>query len=690
MLFKFIWKFKYYLGVFCLLLFGFCLYQLTNANIYFDSERIINELEGSANVDLKIVDDNNLIFLGITFSDSLDYQDFSDINSFHKELKKSDYVNRVFSIINDKKIINMGLFPMAKKTMNLSTNETYVTSLASLGSANNFITADTKNLLFLIEASPSLSNQQTKEFINQLYDTKINDKSANVSIAGRAPSELYFEKKVIREFVIITVISSVLCFLFLLLLTNNLPLVLFTVSSVVASIVVTLGISQIIFGGIELVMIITPAILFIVCISDIMHLSNKQQTNKENNFSFFDLRMNLVGKAVILTSLTTAMSFLTFLVNDILPIVRFGIITSIGVVFTLFIALVVYAICIDKNIHETRPTPALKKLTDGILDWFGRLKNNLVFHITTAIFVVFGIYAVFNVNIDNYLTDEINKKSEMYKQTAYFDQFFGGIKPLTVMVEKTDAVSSDDLSEVKELLISLGFAVDFTNTSFEGMASRGINNMLNQSDDRHFFICRSGDIGSLATLEKMKALEASFPQLVFSYSGAGYLFDLLGNDLTKKLIFGLFIAIFSIGLVFFVMNKFDYRFFIIAVIPNLVPIVLCLGVLYQLGFYFSLSNAFIFTIVFGLIVDDSIHVISSYTNHIKRGVAKNEALHLTVNNTGSAIIKTTFVVLLCLLPLAFSEFKSVSQLSVITIISATIAIFFDLIYLPMIIRRLTN
>ena len=297
MLFKFIWKFKYHLGVFCLLLFGFSLYQLTNANIYFDSERIINELEGSANVDLKIVDDNNLIFLGITFSDSLDYQDFSDINSFHKELKKSDYVNRVFSIINDKKIINMGLFPMAKKTMDLSSNETYVTSLASLGSANNFITADTKNLLFLIEASPSLSNQQTKEFINQLYDTKINDKSANVSIAGRAPSELYFEKKVIREFVIITIISSVLCFLFLLLLTNNLPLVLFTVSSVVASIVVTLGISQIIFGGIELVMIITPAILFIVCISDIMHLSNKQQTNKENNFSFFDLRMNLVGKA---------------------------------------------------------------------------------------------------------------------------------------------------------------------------------------------------------------------------------------------------------------------------------------------------------------------------------------------------------------------------------------------------------
>lgn len=690
MLFQFIWKFKYYLGVFCLVLFGLSLYQLFNANIYFDSERIINELEAN-NFDLKIVDDNNLIFLGVTFDDSLTYQDFKDINNFHTELKKTVYVNRLFSVINDKKIINMGLFPMVKKTLNLISEESYQKSLQYIyNEPNNFITSDTRNLLFLIEASPSLSNQETKDFVNSLYATKINDKSGAVSVAGRAPSELYFEKKVISEFIIITLISSILCFLFLFLITQNIRLVLLTVFSVIASIVVTLGISQVIFGGIELVMIITPAILFIVCISDIMHLTNKQKGKEVNKWSFFNLRMNMVGKAVILTSLTTAMSFLTFLVNDILPIVRFGIITSIGVVFTLFIALVVYAISIDRNMHETTPIPLLKKLTDGILSWFDRLKNKVSFHLTTLVFIGFGVFAVFNVNIDNYLTDEINKKSDMYKQTAYFDQFFGGIKPITVMIEKSESVTTDQLSKVKDVLLKQGFAVDFTNTTFDGIAAKSMTNMLNQSDDQHFYVCRSGDEGSLATLEKMKFLEASFPQMKFSYSGAGYLFDLLGNDLTKRLIYGLFIAIFSIGIVFFVMNKFDINYFIIALIPNLVPIVLCLGVLYQFGFYFSLSNAFIFTIVFGLIVDDSIHVISSYTNHRKRGVGKEEALHLTVNNTGSAIIKTTFVVLICLLPLAFSEFKSVSQLSFITIISATIAIFFDLIYLPMIIRRLTK
>jgi len=155
-------------------------------------------------------------------------------------------------------------------------------------------------------------------------------------------------------------------------------------------------------------------------------------------------------------------------------------------------------------------------------------------------------------------------------------------------------------------------------------------------------------------------------------------------------IYGLILAILSIGILFFLFNNFDYNYFIIAILPNVAPILVCVGILYSFGFYFSLSNAFIFTIVFGLIIDDSIHVISAYTNHRKRNVSKAESLNLVVNNKGSAVFKTTVVILICLLPLMFSEFKSVSQLSVITIISAVVAVFFDLVYLPLIIKKLSK
>jgi predicted RND superfamily exporter protein len=662
------------------------------ANIFFDSERIIKELE-AANVDVSVLDDNNLLFFGVSFEDSISYQDMLDVDTFHKSLKKSKYVKRVFSIINDRQIINTGLFPITKKVMRISDEESFKNSLKQIDErGNNFLSTDGKKLLFLIENESGLSKDDNRKFVNSLYSTDLNENMSSVNVSGRSPSELYFEKKVIQEFIILTIVSGLLCFLFLLFITKNLRLVILTVFSVIASIVVSLGLSQILFGGIELVMIITPAILFIVCLSDIMHLTNKQSKITVSKELFFLSRIDTVGKAVALTSITTALSFLTFLVNDIMPILRFGLITSIGVVFTLFIALLVYAISIDKNFNKSKPLLSFQRFTDTVIYKLKNGQKSKSFHLVMGALIFIGIYGVANVKIDNYLTDEINKKSEMYKQTAFFDNHFGGIKPITIFLDKENIGDLSILSQVEKSIEKLGFVVDFSNTNTSAMMLEQLGFADQELVGKYFYICRTGDEGSLATLKKLNALETEYlsNDLTFNYSGAGYLFDLLGNDLTKQLILGLLIAIFSIGLVFFLLNKFDFNYFIIAIVPNLTPIVVCIGLLFCGGFYFSLSNAFIFTIVFGLIIDDSIHLISAYTNARKRKVSQIEALDLVVSRTGDAIIKTTLIVIICLFPLSFSEFKSVSQLSVITIISAFVAVFFDLVYLPLIIKRLTK
>ena len=691
-MFSLIWRFKYLLSIISIILFVFCFKQLLNANIYFDSERIINEL-GAANVDINVLDDNNLVFFGLSFEDSLSYQDMLDVTNLHKSLKRSEYVKRVFSLVNDRQIINSGLFPISKKVLNVSDKESYIKSIKKIDTnGNNFISSDGKKLLFLVENVSGLNKEDSRTFINSLYETDLNENMTDVFVSGRSASELYFEKKVIQEFIILTSVSGFLCFLFLLLITKNLKLVVLTVFSVIASIVVSLGLSQVLFGGIELVMIITPAILFIVCLSDIMHLTNKQSKVISCMDTFFINRMDKVGKAVALTSITTAMSFLTFLVNDIVPILRFGLITSLGVVFTLFIAILVYAISVHKNFNESNPVKLIQKFTDSLINFLKSGQKSKVFHIFMCVLIFIGLFGVTNVQIDNYLTDEINKKSMMYKQTAFFDSYFGGIKPLTIFLDKENVIDLNILSQVEKSIKGLGFVIDFSNTNASSVMLSQLGFVDQDFVNKYFYVCRSGDEGSLATLEKLKLLKNEFTEkgLEFNYSGAGYLFDILANDLTRQLIFGLIIAIFSIGLVFFILNRFDFNYFIIAIVPNLTPIVVCVGLLYLNGFYFSLSNAFIFTVVFGLIIDDSIHLISAYANSRKRKISKSESLNIVVSKTGDAILKTTLIVIICLFPLCFSEFKSVSQLSVITILSAFIAIFFDLVYLPLIIKRLTK
>ena len=169
--------------------------------------------------------------------------------------------------------------------------------------------------------------------------------------------------------------------------------------------------------------------------------------------------------------------------------------------------------------------------------------------------------------------------------------------------------------------------------------------------------------------------------------GAGYLFDQVSNKLTLEILYGLIFAILSIGFLFVLINRFNLKYFFVALAPNILPILVTIGILCFFGFYFSLSNAFIFAIVFGLIVDDSIHILSSYRFNIKRGLEKEDAIKQSLDITARAVVKTTIIVIVSLLPLMLSDFKSVSQLSIITIVSAIIAIIFDLIYLPNLIRR---
>ena len=227
--------------------------------------------------------------------------------------------------------------------------------------------------------------------------------------------------------------------------------------------------------------------------------------------------------------------------------------------------------------------------------------------------------------------------------------------------------------------------IPYKNMVFKNVTKK--YNLLNEKEKKLVFYCRTKDEGSVVTSEKLTAVKSQLNENnIISFGGAGYLFDNISYDLTKNLFVGLLFAIISIGLIFFFLNNYSIPYFIIAIIPNIIPIVVCLGILFCFDFYFSLSNAFIFTIVFGLIIDDSIHLISAYTNSIKKGNSKETALKAIVTQTGSAILKTTLLIILCLTPLLFSEFKSVSQLAEITMLSASIALFFDLIFIPKLIR----
>ncbi|MBC2712599.1 MAG: MMPL family transporter [Desulfosarcina sp.] len=136
--------------------------------------------------------------------------------------------------------------------------------------------------------------------------------------------------------------------------------------------------------------------------------------------------------------------------------------------------------------------------------------------------------------------------------------------------------------------------------------------------------------------------------------------------------------IFAVMVVLFVSSKVG----LIAVVPNLFPIVVNFGLMGLLGIPLSVATSLIASVAIGLVVDDTIHYLVRYNTEFKRDLDKDRAMRDTLMNVGRPIIFTSLTISLGFSVLIFSHFQPTAIfgfLMVVTMISALIA---DIILLP--------
>ena len=687
----FIWKYKYSCFLFIFCVFIYSSYLLSNPKIFFETERILKYAD-DIQVELKeSVNDKNLLLIGIEFDDTISYNEIKYLDSVYNIIKNDTLITLERSVFSDKRMIYSGLFFHSVNVLDINSANRYNASIKKLSSKPSlFFSENFTSLFFIVEIKDGLDEKVQRNIISSIKNNFFLINPENVYVSGQIPSELYMQEKVVSELIFLTILSAIFCFLILWLFTFNFRFVIITLLSVLFSVVISISLSQLIYGGIELVMIIMPAIIFIVCVSDLMHLINDNNIVIKNKKEFFKQKVKNIGVPVGLTSLTTAIGFLSFCFSEVLPITRFGLITTLGILISLFIIIISYSICVDLNFHLFRGNKKINKLINSFIRSIINFTNKFYSNIIIVTMVVFAFYGMTKVSVDNYLTDEVNTKSQLFKEVDFFNQNFGGIKPISFKIPISDDVKIEQLIKFEDFLEEKGFSLDFSiNRLVENPQFLSRKLLKKITKDVYKIQTRMTDIGSRKSFlvyntVKEKAVDLD---LTLKIGGAGYLFDQVGDKLTKEILYGLLVAILTIGFLFIIINNFNVKYFFVALIPNVFPILVAIGILCLSNFYFGLSNAFIFAIVFGLIVDDSIHILSSYRFNVKRGMDKDQAIEQSLTITARAVIKTTIIVIVSLIPLLLSEFKSVSQLSIITIISAIIAIIFDLIYLPKLIRR---
>ncbi len=672
---KVLWKYKYIFLSLILVLLLVSLNNISGLKIFYESERIIELSNESQDIIDKSLDDKNLILLAVEFQDSVKFQDLLDLSNVSLKLSKDQNTKSVRSIFNERVLIKSSVIPFAVKIFDIDNYDKYKTSLSKIKKyGSKFATEDLNSFLFIIKSKDLDSEGQKRSYLNKL-EKEFSQNNIKVYITGQIKSEIYMQDNVTKELLLFIILSSILCSLVLYFYLGNIKLVLINFISVCISLIFSFSLSNKLFGGIELVMILIPAIVFIITISDFMHLLNSDKLYK-NKFRSFKTQLEKIGMPVFITSLTTAIGFLSFMFSSLIPLFRFGVITTITIFISLFVIVILYSLIIDFNINKNIKN---NHFLDDLIVSIVHIKKSYSY-VLLASFLVLSFLAFNNFKVDNFITDEINKNSDLYTDINFFDREFGGIKPVTFIV-KNESPSLSSLDSLKEIILNHNFVIDFS-----------LNDFSKPDNNEYLIKARMKDIGSSqsAVIFDDILIKSNDLSLDLEIAGVGFLFDKISNKMTFEIILGLILAIIIIGLVFVLLNNFNWYYFPISLIPNILPLLTTIGLLSIFGFYFSLSNAFILAIVFGLIVDDSIHIINAYSMSRNRGLSIQESISHCQMYTYKAVIKTSVVIIFTLFPLLFSEFKSISQLSIITIIAAVIALIFDIIYLPKMLVKYIN
>jgi len=197
-------------------------------------------------------------------------------------------------------------------------------------------------------------------------------------------------------------------------------------------------------------------------------------------------------------------------------------------------------------------------------------------------------------------------------------------------------------------------------------------------------------LGNVLAREKTEALFAFIKKnnldqdIEFKVTGTGYLLDKNMRYLAVSLIKGLGISIILVALIIGFVYR-SGRILIISIITNVLPLFVIAGYMGFTGVELKTSTSIIFTIAFGIAVDDTIHFLGKFKYELMKGKGKLYALKRSYLTTGKAMILTTLILSSGFLLLVFSSFLGTFYMGLLLCITFVVALVADLTLLPVLL-----
>ena len=482
--------------------------------------------------------------------------------------------------------------------------------------------------------------------------------------------------------------------------------------------------------------IITP-ILLLVGVADAVHFLTRYQAalpGAESRRAAVLETLDAVTLPCLFTSITTALGFASLMVNEVMPVRTFGIFASIGVLLALLATLSLIPTTLSlwkgkgkgkvKAPKEGKPSKFL-----GGLDQLVQKRPLSVLII--SIVVTLGLAAgVFSIEVETNLLKYFKEEARVVKDSSYIEKGYYGSSPLDIVVDagKKDGVIEpkvlkavdklqDYLEQTKGIARGMSLA-DLVKELYKVMTSKQANfripdkraaiaqlmvsltnpDVLDPLVDlkRRYLRISSRFQGASMGLKKarkmLKKVEAKaqslFPGNVkVKLTGSSVLFLNMDEYLVSGQIksFGIMLGVL---LVIMILLFRSIRVGLLAMIPNVVPIAVMLGLMGWLKMPLDGFTVMIASIAIGIGVDDTIH----YLHHLRRERATGRELSACLSGTmlhvGRPVILTSAVLTLGFWIFCFSDFVGTRNFGFLTGITVLMALLADLLILPAMIKLL--
>lgn len=192
------------------------------------------------------------------------------------------------------------------------------------------------------------------------------------------------------------------------------------------------------------------------------------------------------------------------------------------------------------------------------------------------------------------------------------------------------------------------------------------------------------DSNQVMALEKRirQWLAKNLPETQVDIASPLLMFAHIGQRNNLKMIIGALVALMLISFILIIAFK-SFKLGFLSLIPNLVPAAVAFGIWGIISGHVGMSLSSVIGMTLGIVVDDTVHFISKYQNaRIKNGLSPEEAVRYAFSTVGVALWITSFVLISGFLVLNFSHFSMNADMGLMTAISIASALWLDLLLLP--------